>query len=347
MLKKILITLVLPTIIAQPIYAETAQTEGKVAVANRADGTVSIIDVSSDSVIKTLEFQGGNNPAEPMYVNYKENRLYVGDRANDRVVVFDSFGFNQIAEIPIGQGVFHMWPAKFSQDLAVANDIDNTITLIDTNNLQQKHILDIPERLVEKGFKPHDVFLSSYGDRVFVSLVDGKPSNDYILQFNLTENHYWRRHEPVITREVGGDPHLFIANSWPGLLYVASQESGTVGVYDPYRLQKILTKRVPNAHGIFLHDYTLYVTNIADNGDNGLISMVGNKLQYKRAVDTPYATPHNISVTDNGEKIYITHSGADQNKVTVYSKHTYQIEPTFIKDITVGLNPFGLAYIPH
>lgn len=72
-------------------------------------------------------------------------------------------------------------------------------------------------------------------------------------------------------------------------------------------------------------------------------------------IDTPFATPHNIALTPGrgffftkdhgaGRKLYLTHSGATANKVTVY-KLKNNI-PEFHREITVGFNPFGLAFVP-
>jgi DNA-binding beta-propeller fold protein YncE len=55
--------------------------------------------------------------------------------------------------------------------------------------------------------------------------------------------------------------------------------------------------------------------------------------------------PHNIALTPNGKKLYVTHS-AENNTVTVYTASRQHPVPTFARSITVGNNPFGLAYVP-
>ena len=62
-------------------------------------------------------------------------------------------------------------------------------------------------------------------------------------------------------------------------------------------------------------------------------------------MDTPYAVPHNIALTPNGRKLYVTHSGAN-NKVTVFTtKGLFDPIPEFSGEVTVGDNPFGLAFV--
>jgi YVTN family beta-propeller protein len=321
----------------QPVPDEA----GKVAVANRAAGTVSIIDASTDNVVHTLTLPDTEQAAEPMYVVYKENRIYVGDRANNQVAVYDSYGYNLLTTVPAGQGVFHMWSAKNAQRLLVNNDIDNTVTVIDTNTLTVLNTLSLPADLIKLGFKPHDVFVTDNGRVAFISLVGGPEGNDYVIKLSTTHN------KELARQEVGGDPHLFISPQNRKQLYVTSQDSGTVSVLNKGNLSVKDQLRVPNAHGVFAVGRRLYVSNIAEGGATGLYTIDAKNLKVVDVDDTPYAVPHNITVTDNGRKIYVTHSGATQNKVSVYQTIPNIALPSYLGEITVEANPFGLAYIPH
>ena len=60
--------------------------------------------------------------------------------------------------------------------------------------------------------------------------------------------------------------------------------------------------------------------------------------------DTPYPTPHNITAA--GNKLYVTHSGLTADKVSIYSASRSNPVPVLIGEATVGLNPFGLGYVP-
>ncbi|MBV7315681.1 YncE family protein [Shewanella sp. NIFS-20-20] len=335
--------LIAPLFISTVIAAEVPALAGHIAVANRQAGTVSIIDVSQDQVIRTLELTGGELTAEPMYVVYKDNRLYVGDRANHRVVVFDSFGFNQLASISTGRGVFHMWAAANSQKLLVNNDIDNTFTIIDTNQLVPTMTVSIPDDLVDAGFKPHDIVVSDDGEQWYVSLVDGVPGNDYVLQYQNNNNY------PSLTGrlEVGGDPHLFLSPVRRHELWVASQDASSLTRVNLSHFRAIRTKSIANAHGIYGVGSRLYVTNIADGGSSALNTLDARRFRLIDSDDTPQPVPHNISVTDDGQKIYITHSGSTQNTVSVFTTHTQRGLPEYLTEISVGANPFGLAFIPH
>ncbi len=324
---------------ANASYTEVDQ--GTVAVANRASGSVSIIDVQTDNVVNTLILPAAAQIPEPMYVVYKENRLYVGDRANNRIVVYDSFGFNLLKIIPTGSGVFHMWAAKEAQVLLVNNDIDKTVTVIDTNSLSAINTLSLPSDLLAEGFKPHDVFITNKGKNAFVSLVDGQDGNDYIVKLSI------KRNKELSRKEVGGDPHLFISPLKRNTLYVPSQDSGEVLALNTRNLATRYQFDVPNAHGIYALGRRLYVTNIAEGGAHGLYTLDAKGKHIIDTDNTPYGAPHNITVTANGQKIYVTHSGATQDKVSVYQTIPGRQLPSYLGEITVQNNPFGLAYIPH
>ena len=55
--------------------------------------------------------------------------------------------------------------------------------------------------------------------------------------------------------------------------------------------------------------------------------------------------PHNIALTPDGRTLYLTHSGMN-NVVSVYTMSRRNPVPTFATTVTVGNNPFGLAYVP-
>lgn len=331
-------------IFSMPVMARYYQaTQGSMAVADRAGGTVSVIDVNTDTVKHTIRLPKADDEAtpEPMYVVYKKNLLYVGDRANNQVLVFDSHAYQLIKKIPVGRGVFHMWASKYAELLLVVNDVDNSISVIDTNNLTVKTTVAIPQDLVNAGFKPHDVFISANGRQWFVSLL-GNTDQGWILKYQ----YWWGRAYQTARRQVGGDPHLFLVKRDRSLL-VASQDEGTVTELSSRHLGMRRQANVPNAHGIFAHYNRVYVTDIADGGTNGLYTLNRRHLRSRFTNDTPQPTPHNISVTRNGKKLYITHSGASQDKVSVFDTHAPWRQPNLKTTVTVGTNPFGLAYVPH
>lgn len=315
---------------------------GKVVVANRASGTISVIDARTDSLIGTYNLPAGDAEPEPMYVTYSKRggHVFVGDRANNRVVVFDKSDFSVVTTIDAGNGVFHMWSDSRGRQLWVNNDIDNTSTVISPRTLSVITTVDMPADLVAEGYKPHDVILSPRGHLAYVTMVGGAADHDYLVQFSTHTFTELNR------AEVGKDPHVSL-NSRSKLIYVPAQNSNVVSVFNRFTLELVTELTVPGAHGAAMspNGKVFYTTNLPDGGTDGLFAIDTKTNTVLGSADTPYAVPHNVVVSKNN-KLFLTHSGGTSDKVTIYEVSTHDPVPTLIGEVTVGLNPFGLAYVP-
>ena len=323
-------------------WSGSGGSHGKIVVANRASGSISVIDVETDSIIDNVVLPGPN-PAEPMYVVYSKfgDHVFVGDRANDQVVVIDAADFSIVGTVPAGEGVFHMWADSRGRQLWISNDVDNTATVIDTGTLDVIATVPMPADLVDGGGKPHDVILDRAGRFAYVTMLGFAGPNDYVVQFST------RTFDEVGRAEVGKDPHLSLANRGRSL-YVPAQNSDIVSVFDRFTLDPITEIAVPGAHGAGMRTdgRVFYTTNLPGGGSDGLFAIDTRSNLVLGSVDTPYPVPHNIALTPRGDKLYVTHSGGASDKVTIYSASKSEPVPNLLGEVTVGLNPFGLAYAP-
>jgi DNA-binding beta-propeller fold protein YncE len=320
-------------------------------IANRASGTISVIDVALDRVIGTYALPAGSKMPEPMYVVYSGNRVFVGDRANNQVAVFNPRTFAVETTVPAGAGIWHMWADPFDRQLWVNNDIDKTCTVIDPRTLQVLATVPTPADLAAAGGKPHDVILDPVaGQFAYVTLVGFAGAADYVVKYSA------QTFTEVDRAPVGKDPHIS-ATSQNNLLYVPCQNSNVVMVLNRDTLDPVTTIPIPGAHGagMAFDGSVFYTTNFTGGGSDGLwaINTATNTVAGE-AVDTPFAVPHNIALTPDrgvffpqgrgGRKLYLTHSGATASQVTVYKLKGGL--PVFHKTVTVGFNPFGLAFVP-
>lgn len=316
--------------------------KGKVVVANRGSGSISVIDVRTDELIGTYALPAADNAPQPMYVTYSKRggHVFVGDRANDRVVVFDKNDFSVVTTIEAGSGVFHMWSDARDRQLWVNNDIDNTATVIDPMTLGVITTVPMPADLVEAGFKPHDVILEPQGRFAYVTMVGGGGDHDYLVQFSTDTFAELNR------AAVGKDPHVSLT-ARNKLIYVPAQNSNIVSVLDRNTLAFVTELAVPGAHGAGMspNGQVFYTTNLPGGGTDGLFAIDTGTNTVIDSVDTPYTVPHNVVVTKN-DKLFLTHSGSASDKVTIYAVSADSPVPGLIGEVTVGLNPFGLAYVP-
>jgi len=313
-----------------------------VIIANRGSGTISVISTYTDEVMGTYDLPMGANTPEPMYVVFvkQNNKVFVGDRANDQVVVFNTMDYSVETTIPVGQGVFHMWADPQGKQLWVNNDIDNTTSVIDLYSLQVIATVPTPADLVSMGGKPHDVILGTRNKYAYVSVLGVAGSSDYVVQFST------RNFQETGRAAVGKDPHLSL-NKSNSYLYVPCQNSDTVFVLDRFDMSFVEAIVVPGTHGAFMtnNGKTFYTTNLSGGGTDGLFAINTKNNQVIGSSNTPYPVPHNIVVTNNTKKLYLTHSGGTSDKVTVYGISNRNPVPAYIGEITVGLNPFGLAFV--
>lgn len=317
--------------------------KGKIVIANRASGTISVLDAASDRITGTYPLPAGARMPEPMYVVYARDRVFVGDRANNRVAVFNPRTFAVETTVPAGAGIWHMWADPFDHQLWVNNDIDKTCTVIDVSTLTVLATVPTPADLAAVGGRPHDVILDPVnGDFAYVTMIGVAGAFDYVVKFSTTT------FAEVGRAAVGKDPHLS-ATAMNDVLYVPCQNSNVVQVLRRDTLATVTSLPIPGAHGAGMaaDGHTFYTTNFTGGGTDGLWainththSIVGE------AVDTPFAVPHNLALTPgwNNRKLYVTHSGATASQVTVYKLKGRQ--PVFHKTIAVGFNPFGLTYVP-
>lgn len=316
--------------------------QGKVVVADRASGTISVISTKTDELIGTFALPPGDNPPEPMYVYATpfQRRVFVGDRANDRVVAFDSRTFEVDGTAETGRGVFHMWGSTARGELWVNCDIDNTTTVIDMRTLETVATVPTPADLVTMGGKPHDVIVSPNGFFGYVTVLGVAGDSDYVVQFDA------RTFEELGRAAVGDDPHVSLTLRTPHL-YVPSQGGDVVHVLDRFSLEPVTDIEVPGAHGAGMSrsGRYFYTTNLPGGGFEALwtIDTRTNDV-IGQPVDSPYSVPHNIALTPNGRKLYLTHSGPN-DKVTIYRIRRGDRTPEFLTEVTVGLNPFGIAYV--
>ena len=317
--------------------------QGHIVVANRASGTISVIDVATDQVEQTIALPGPS--PEPMYVVYTNShggRVFVGDRANNRVVVYNAHTFALVGTVPAGNGVFHMWADRRGTQLWVNNDIDNTITVINPKTLAVIATVSLPADLVAQGGKPHDVILDDGGHSAFVSLVGLAGANDYVAKYDTAT------FDLVALTAVAKDPHLSLTRR-NNLLYVPTQGGNGVALLDRTTLEIVGEIPVPGAHGAGMRrdGRVFYTTNLPGGGANGLFAIDTRTNTVIGSADTPYPVPHNIALNRQGSKLYITHSGGTADKVTVYTASKHHPVPVLAGEITVGLNPFGLAFVPR
>ena len=312
-----------------------------VVVANRGDKSLSAINATNNQLIGTHPMPDNG---EPMYVTYDatRDRVFVGDRANNRVVAFNAASMDVDGFVPAGAGVFHMWDAPDDATLWVVNDIDLTLSVIDQENLALLQTVHIPFDLAESGGKPHDVIVDPDGSAAYTTIVGVGPNKSVVVKYSTST------FMEIGRAEVGGDAHLSVTDA-NGLLYVPAQVAGKVYILNRSDLSEVKQLDVPGAHGAGMtpDGSFLYVTNLPAGGSMAIytIDLSTNTVVGSPTTVSSDGVPHNLAVNDNSSRLYLTHSGGSATKFDVLRINgAAQTQPATFKSLNLGLNPFGLVY---
>ena len=312
-----------------------------VVVANRGGKSISVINATNNKLMTT---QALPDNGEPMYVTYDatHDRVFVGDRANNRVVVYDAASLNVDGFVPAGAGVFHMWDAPDDATLWVVNDIDLTLSVIDQANLTLIQTVHIPFDLAESGGKPHDVIVDPDGSAAYTTIVGVGTNKSVVVKYSTTT------FQELARAEVGGDAHLSVTDV-NNMLYVPSQEGGKVHILKRSDLSEVKQLDIPGAHGAGMtpDGSYLYITNLPGAGAMAIytIDIATNTLVGSPTTVSTDGVPHNLAVNAMSSRLYLTHSGGSATQFDVLRINgSAQTQPAAFKTLNLGLNPFGLVY---
>jgi len=332
--------------------AQLVGSKGGVVVANRGAGSISVVDVLTSSVNHVpLPTAPGDNPPEPMYVTYSaiHDLVFVGDRANDRVVALNAFDYSLRTTIPVGDGVFHMWSDDNRNQLWVNNDVDKTVSVINLTTLGVDATFSTPADLNALGGIPHDVILDPNAPFGYISMVGvidpANPNTDYVVAFSSTTFTETDR------RVVGDDPHVSLSAA-NNLLFVTTQAADAVSVLDRTTLDPVPGSpiAIPNAHGAGMASSgaIFYTTNITGGGADALFAIDTAMLTLAgpgTPDNTNFPTPHNIALSPDNQRLYVTHSGPTATKVSIFDVSNPS-DPSLLGAVDAQLNPFGIAAVP-
>jgi DNA-binding beta-propeller fold protein YncE len=314
-------------------------------IANRGGASISVIDVASNDVV-TIPMPPGPATPEPMYFWYNRTNdlLFVGDRANDRVVAFNPRTYAVVnPNIPAGDGVFHMWGSPTTNRLWVVNDTPKALSVIDMLTLTNVGSRPTPADLGPNA-TPHDIVTEPDGSAAYVSMLNtSSATNDVVVKYGNAAGF------PELDRgQTGKSPHVGLTPA-NNVLYAPSQASNRTDVLSRATLDPAAPPiPMTNAHGISSNESgsRMYMTSFPGNGVDGLhvVDPLTNALI--NSVDTQ-AGPHNVVTSTDDTRLYITHSGAGTNLVSVFDiSGANRDNPVFLTSVVVGLNPFGALGVP-
>ncbi len=284
-------------------------------IANYDDGTVSVIDTQTNTVIATIPV--GGHPYG-IVVTPDGSQVYVGSYY-DSISVIDTATNTVTATIPI-YGSLGMAASPDGSRVYIADDNQGTIDVIDTrtNNVIGTISLD---------YRPMGIVLSPNGDIVYATSAD----DDFIMSADTATYT-----EIAGFANVGEGPWGIALVLDGSAICTANNQDGTVSVISSDMLweNEVLTVGTyPVGIAVAPDGYQIYVANSGDN------TVTAYDLYYDREVATiPVGSgPQGVSVTPDGSKVYVTNSNSDN--VSVIDVATNTVMAT----IPVGNEPISFG----
>lgn len=309
----------------QSIVTGNIPTESILIVSNRAAGTLSVIDTALDQVIETITLPENVHKPEPSNIVYDSvnQRIFVSDNANGHVIVIEPDNFVIETMIPAGQGIWHMQLHPTKSQLWIYNNINKTITIINTKNLQIVKNISMPSDLINLGGKFQSVNMDN--DAVYITLTGISDTDDYIIKLDL-------QNFQELARSVISKNSYFIANNKSDNLYFTKPESSKIQILSKEDLTKVTSFKVPTAQSFWIlpDTQTLYITKPSFD-DNDLIAFK--------------AGPHQLVITEKTRKLYLISANSSASEIFVYDISDQESALIPKKEITVGLNPIDLVLI--
>jgi serine/threonine protein kinase, bacterial len=218
-----------------------------VYVANRGDGTVSVIDGSTRAVTATVPV--GFNP-EGAAVDPGTHAVYVPNNGDGTVSIIDGSTHTVTATVPVGKYPVGVAVDPGTHTVYVPNNGDGTVSIIDGSTHTGTATVPVGKHPVAAAADPttHTIYIPNRGDGT-VSVIDGST------------------HTVTATVPVGEGPSGAAVDPGNHTIYVPNSSEGTVSVIDG--LTRTVTATVPVGKdparlAVDPSNHAVYVANYGD-----------------------------------------------------------------------------------
>ncbi len=258
---------------------------GQLYIANRDEGTVSILNTRRLLAMKTLRV--GASPGA-IAVNVYTNRVYVANFRDSTVSVINGVTQEVMKTIPVGLN-----PAGIAVDpernrIYVANNASNTLSIID--GVRNRVTAEI-----EVGKKPWSVVFSEARNQV---LVANRGSGTLTVLDSISDTV--RRELPV-----RAGPTAIVVTRDGKIMYVASAGTNTVTIIDPGKVTTLPVGQTPTTLALDEEAGMLYV----GSRDDRTISVVDTAIRkIVRSVDLGDVPGALMVPAAGGGRLYATSS---------------------------------------
>lgn len=292
-------------------------------VPNQKSGSISVIDIARDEVVRTLTAQHAlGNRLQAIDIDTKGKTLYVVDAQNNNLFAIDPATDTVRQHVAIGEEAEGVRLSPDDKTLAVCAEGQHQVLLIDAASLK------ITARIPVQGRNPEHCEFSADGKWLLTSN-EGSDNLDVIDV---------AKHASVGTIATSGHPRGGAFAPRTSHYYVAQESANGVDVIDFATRRKIAAiPTAARAAGVTPapDGKRVYVANGC--GSVSVIDASSNAVIKQIAVGQ---RPWNMALTADGKKLYVANGRS--NSVSVIDTSTFAVS----KEIPVGELPWGVVIGP-
>ncbi|MFZ2498125.1 TIGR04279 domain-containing protein [Methanosarcina sp.] len=284
-------------------------------ITNYHNSTVSIIDTSTNTVIKTVDV--GRNPFG-VAVSSDGTMVYVTNWGSNTVSVIDAFTNTVTATLKVGKRPYGVAVSPDGSKVYVTNELSNTVSVIDA-------ITNTVTATVPAGSYPSGVVFSPDGAKVYVANEGGTVSVIDTVTNTMTANI-----------AVGSTPIAIAVSPDGAKVYVTNYESNTVSVIDTSTNTVTATVAVGSCSGgiaVSPDGSKVYVTNELSN----TVSVIDTSTNTVTATVDVGSSLWGVAVSPDGSKVYVANENS--NTVSVIDAATNTVTTT----VKVGSGPIAFG----
>ncbi len=306
-------------------------------IPNQGANTVSVIDLSDNSVIETISV-GGSPTGVAM--NAIGDYVYVTNLADDTVSIISIPFYAEVTRIPVGDGPFGVVVSSDGEYVYVTNSLDDTVSIIrGTSVIETIAVGDNP---LGVAVTPNGryVFVANNGDNTvtLISTQDDEGNEEFTIEETIDAEDL----------ELMEGPYGVAINPYGDYVYVTNNVSDTVSVI--YTSTHSITSTIDveddglgeGPLGVAVDPSGSYVY-VANNSSNTLSVISASSFAVETTVDVG-AGPWGVGVRNSGDFVYVTNRL--DNTVSVISAEFDEygeISVTVTDTVNVGTNPTGLG----
>ncbi len=288
----------------------------KAYIPNTGDNTVSVIDLTSNTVVATIPV--GASPYG-VSVSKDGSRAYIGNFNDNSISVINTATNTVVAIIPLIDQPYGVCVSPDGSKVYVALNQISNVSIINT-------ISNTVTSTITVGNNPQCLSVSPDNNTLYVS--DGLDNSVSVVNTNTKL--------VVATVPVGGTPTGITVTPDGTKVYVVNQDDNTVSVINTANNSVIATVPVgvnPYSIGIGIDGISVFVPNIDDNA----VSVINTATN---TVTSTYSTgnyPLGVNVNGDGNKVYTVNLNDNTINVNNISDNS------LITTITLGNSPSALG----